>query len=262
MAADELLLEQAWRREEAVLRLYRWIRPAWSLGRTQAYEGSVDETFCRSKGIDIVRRPTGGWALLHDRELTYALAAPSTEGAFAGSVLETYRKISGVLAGGLERLGAAVAVSSRDSRRPTGPLCFSATSAHEIVVSGGGSAGAKLVGSSQRRRRSAFLQHGSIPLEIDPELQAGAAGLAGAPEGLHPADLSGACGRRIGFDEAAAAVVDSFASHPGVWLFEGGWTEAERAEIERLRAERYMSVPWTRGRRRGGAIDPAWSTWT
>ena len=69
MAADELLLEQAWRREEAVLRLYRWIRPAWSLGRTQAYEGSVDETFCRSKGIDIVRRPTGGWALLHDREV-------------------------------------------------------------------------------------------------------------------------------------------------------------------------------------------------
>jgi lipoate-protein ligase A len=141
-----------------------------SLGYAQPFAGTVDPGQCSALGIGIVRRPTGGSAILHegpDREITYSVVA--REGDFPGAddVLETYRVLGQGLAEGLERLGVAARLAPlvRGRREPAGPpaFCFQRTGAYEIAVDG-----RKLIGSAQRRQRGAFLQHGSLVLDVVP----------------------------------------------------------------------------------------------
>jgi lipoate-protein ligase A len=142
------------------LRLYEWSAPTLSIGYAQDRGRDVDEAACRELGIEVLRRITGGRAVLHDREVTYAVAAPAGEPGF-GSGLETaYGAIASGLAAGLRLLGldpapgpGGAAPASRH------PACFAALARHELGIGG-----RKLVGSAQRREGGAFLQHGSILL--------------------------------------------------------------------------------------------------
>lgn len=146
------------------LRLYRWQPPAVSVGYAQQRTVPLDLAACARAGLAVVRRPTGGRAVLHDGDVTYALALPRRVPWGEGSVAATCRRIHEAVAAGLRRLGVqAEVVGPRPSGggRPT-PLCFAILSAHEIAVGG-----RKLVGSAQRRLRRALLQHGSIPLTLD-----------------------------------------------------------------------------------------------
>ncbi|MBM3884625.1 MAG: lipoate--protein ligase family protein [Gemmatimonadetes bacterium] len=167
MATDLALLDHARRTGEATLRLYAWERPTLSLGRHERGRGVFDVRALRESGIDLVRRPTGGRALLHDHEVTYAVTAPAT----AGSLGETYRAVNALLRAALQRLGVTVDEAARAPRtdalgstplRPDGAPCFAEPSAGELVVDG-----AKLVGSAQWRDDGAWLQHGSILLADD-----------------------------------------------------------------------------------------------
>lgn len=167
MATDLALLDHARRTGEATLRLYAWEFPTLSLGRHERGRGVFDVRALRESGIDLVRRPTGGRALLHDHEVTYSVAAPAT----AGSLGETYRAVNALLRAALQRLGVTVDEAARAPRtdalgstplRPDGAPCFAEPSAGELVVDG-----AKLVGSAQWRDDGAWLQHGSILLEDD-----------------------------------------------------------------------------------------------
>lgn len=156
MARDRAL----WRdREErrsrtAFLRIYRWSPPALSLGYHQSTD-ELDPAWFRGQGIDIVRRPTGGAAVLHLDEITYSLCAPLGWPGVGHSVAEIYEAVAGALVDALRELG--VAAERGGGGRPTGFACFAAAGGHEITV-----AGRKLVGSAQRRGRAAFLQHGSL----------------------------------------------------------------------------------------------------
>jgi len=175
MAMDEKLLAEAAKGGAVpVLRFYTWDPSAVSLGRFQEVASSVNPAACRKYGIDIVRRITGGRAVLYRHELTYSVISPIDNDLFPNDVLGTYRVLAAGLLAGLVRLGVPAEMVSPSGTRaamvqrdPKGPACFSTPSWYEILVHG-----RKIVGSAQRRVAGAFLQHGSILLEYDPGLEA------------------------------------------------------------------------------------------
>ena len=169
MALDEALLRGRIRASSApTVRFYGWRPATVSLGYAQPLDDTVDRVRCRGMGIGLVRRPTGGSAILHEapeREVTYSVVA--REGDFPGAddVLETYRVLGQGLAAGLGRLGVAADLVPLVRGRPDGSpaFCFRRAGTYEIAVGG-----RKLVGSAQRRQRGSFLQHGSVLLGADP----------------------------------------------------------------------------------------------
>jgi lipoate-protein ligase A len=239
LAVDEALLLAAGRDgppPAPVLRLYGWAPAALSLGRLQSAAAAPDAAWLAARGFDLVRRPTGGAAVLHDRERTYAVVARLRAEPFPGGVLDTYACIARALVRGLTRLGLdAVAVAPpRTARggRAAPPLCFAATSHHEIAVGG-----VKVIGSAQLRRRGAFLQHGSIVLRADP--------LGGARAGLE--DL---LDRTLAPDEIDAAIVGGFEAECAATLVPGALTPDESEAAGRLAALTYRAAAWTLNGRR------------
>ena len=115
MAKDEYLLRAAARWERPVLRLYGWRPMTLSVGRNQRVEEEIDLAACRREGVAVVRRSTGGWAVLHGTDLTYAVAAPAGAG-FGGTIMEAYRSLAEVFAGLFAELGFRPEVQSHDSR--------------------------------------------------------------------------------------------------------------------------------------------------
>jgi lipoate-protein ligase A len=157
MQRDAGLLAAQSPHDDPVLRLYRWRPPAVSIGRNQALDG-FDGRALASQGVALVRRPTGGRAILHDQELTYAIVGASPSPLFGDTLHDTYRAINRALLTFLAALGITADVSPGESRAAQRSLvCFHSAGQYEIRV-----AGRKLVGSAQRRSRGLFLQHGSI----------------------------------------------------------------------------------------------------
>ena len=196
MALDQWLLEQADQSGAAFLRLYRWDPPCLSLGRNEPAARRYDRTAIERLGLDVVRRPTGGRAVWHEGEVTYAVAAPI---AAFGSLRESYRRIHERLADGLQALGVAAALASAGPSDGPG-ACFATPAGGEIVVGG-----RKLVGSAQLRQRTALLQHGSILLEGSQEIIGAISRPPSAVSG--GTTLAAVLGRPVSFDEVAEAVV-------------------------------------------------------
>lgn len=177
MARDVAMLEAVSQGDSPpTLRLYSWDPPCLTLGRHQDVE-AADLDFCRREGIDVVRRPTGGRALLHHLELTYAVVAPTGRGPLPRGLQDTYRKICDALVGAARALGVdAVLTSGEVNIQLPGPRtttpCFEAPAGGEVVVRG-----RKLIGSAMRAHGSTILQHGAILLDWDGRLQAGSMGL-------------------------------------------------------------------------------------
>ncbi|MBU0491949.1 MAG: lipoate--protein ligase family protein [Chloroflexi bacterium] len=249
MAVDEALMEG---QSPPTLRFYGWEPPCVSLGRFQPVDGAVDRAACQSRGIDLVRRLTGGRAILHDapdRELTYSLVVPAQDALAAGDVLSSYRAISAALVAGLRRLGVPAAVTPA---RTLGPdpataACFDQPADYEITVHG-----RKLVGSAQARRGGVILQHGTVLLDAD--LATWAAVLC-PPAHLDTAafqayltrriiTLRQAAGRPVSFGEAQAALVAGFAAL-GMTLTPGELTDHERQQADRLCQTQYATESWT-----------------
>jgi lipoate-protein ligase A len=160
MAVDATLMEAARGRAVGVWRTYAWERPTVSFGRNEAVRTRFDAASVARAGLEAVRRPTGGRALLHAAEVTYSVALPVSADVPWQLV---YAAINAVLIDALRSLGAAVSLAEVPQGaplRPDGPACFAQPAAGEIVVQG-----AKLVGSAVWRERGAYLQHGSILLE-------------------------------------------------------------------------------------------------
>src|SRR3989454_2439875 len=137
MAVDEVLLDGvAAGTTPPTLRFYEWTPPCLSLGYFQPFD-VVDLDGCRALGVEVVRRPTGGRAILHDRELTYSVALPAPLLGHDAGILPSYRRLSLALQAGLRRLGINVGLAP-ESETPTravhGPACFDRPSAHEILL--------------------------------------------------------------------------------------------------------------------------------
>ncbi len=157
MARDAALLDEHRPGDPPVLRLYRWRPFAVSYGYHQSLEG-FDADAIAAAGYGLVRRPTGGRAILHADELTYAVVGTSPSELFGTTLHQTYTRINEALVLFLRDLGLPADVSGGESRDDArGMVCFKSAGRHEINVRG-----RKLVGSAQRRRGDVFLQHGSI----------------------------------------------------------------------------------------------------
>jgi lipoate-protein ligase A len=172
MARDEHLFRLCHERKQGFLRLYSWRRPTFSIGVSQRAERALNLDFIRRNGCEYVRRITGGKAVLHHREVTYAVA--SSEDLFfrEHDLHQSYMLISRVLVDAMRALGVDAVLSkgsASELSRSSNP-CFSFPTPHEIEVGG-----RKIVGSAQKRDKQALLQHGSIPLAMDYDLYAGGA---------------------------------------------------------------------------------------
>jgi lipoate-protein ligase A len=160
MARDAALLARAAATGESVFSIYSWERPTLSFGRNQRAVGQYRENRIRERSVDVVRRPTGGRAILHHREITYSVTAPIRDGE---SLRAAYERINLLLLDGLARLGVTASISRAENAMKPGPVpCFEHPSNGEIIAGG-----RKLVGSAQWRTESAFLQHGSILVDDD-----------------------------------------------------------------------------------------------
>ena len=166
MAIDEAILRVNRIKETPTLRLYGWSSPAVSLGYFQDVKKEVDIDACHRRRIHIVRRPTGGKAVLHDGDLTYAVIARDSNPLFPADILGTYRVISDCIAGGLALLGIAAHMAGKSRALDGDSLkasCFSSPSQYELLVKD-----RKICGSAQVRSHGVFLQHGSILMDFDP----------------------------------------------------------------------------------------------
>ena len=211
----------------AALRLYRWDVPTLSLGRNEPALGRYDPDLLRRLGVAVVRRPSGGRAVLHWRELTYSIALPTS----ALGPRAAYRWINERLAGALASLGVPVEIASQAGRTqlPDAGPCFRGSASGEVVARG-----RKLVGSAQVRIGSVLLQHGSILLGNDQALLQRLGATAG---GVAPAALSDLLDRPLAKNELEVALLGVFkATAVG-----GAPSQAIEQELER----QYRSDAWT-----------------
>ena len=244
MAVDEVLLDGvAAGTTPPTLRFYQWMPPCLSLGYFQPFD-VVDVDGCRALGIEVVRRPTGGRAILHDRELTYSVALPASLLGHDGGVLPSYYRLSLALQDGLSGLGvpATLAPESVGSSGQHGPVCFDRPSAHEILLNG-----RKLVGSAQMRRGGGLLQHGSILIE--PRIDKLTACLR-LPDGTNSRSIdTGVAGLAelwvTAATQIAATIAAAFARSFGVNLVEATLGPAEKVAAKALARSKYQSAGWT-----------------
>jgi lipoate-protein ligase A len=232
MARDSALQVRAAQAGETVFSIYSWTRPTLSFGRHQPAAGMYDIEKLRSANVDVVRRPTGGRAILHDREVTYSVTAPLKN---AAPLRETYARINRILLDGLRRLGADVELASPRERAPAPSMrpCFETPGEGELVARG-----SKLVGSAQWRDEGALLQHGSILVDDDQSalpLFAAAGARASSDSIPRPATLHALLGRSPNVAEVASAMFDAVRS-----LEDEGATQMAEEEI---RAETMRHIP-------------------
>jgi lipoate-protein ligase A len=251
MAIDEAIGEQvAAGAALPTLRFYLWKPPCLSLGYSQP-ASDVDFERLRGFGWDIVRRPTGGRAILHTDELTYSIAAPDTDPHVMGGIVESYRRLSAGLLAGLDALGAVVHAerAAEEAHHFEGPVCFEVPSDYEITVRG-----RKLLGSAQTRRGGHIvLQHGALPLYGDitricdtlafPSEAAREEARARVLE--RAITLEEALGARPTAAQVVGALIQGFAQALNLELDEAELTPAERIRAEALRAEKYAADAWT-----------------
>ncbi len=239
MAIDSALLDRADRQGQGWLRLYRWAPYCLSFGRHEPALRRYNRHYIEAQGLAVVRRPTGGRAVWHAGELTYAVAAPA---ARLGALREAYLAIHEMLRQALQTLGAEAQLAP--ARRAAGVdagACFSQPAGGEVMV-----AGRKVVGSAQLRQGDAFLQHGSILLEDD-QAMVGAISLTTVAGGAPPdlaAPLHRVLERAVPPDEVSAAVAQAAAlAWPGDWH-----RVAEPDDVLHDAAaytERFRSTEWT-----------------
>jgi lipoate-protein ligase A len=248
MAIDEaIMLAVAAGKVLPTLRFYGWSPPCVSIGYAQSLDQEVDLEACRRHGYTWVRRPTGGRAVLHIDELTYSVIAPLGEPRVAGDILTSYRRLSRGLIAGLGLLGCAVVQADPSPMRDqaASAACFDVPSAYEIL-----SAGRKLVGSAQARRRRVILQHGAIPLKGD-------VARIGAVLVLSEQDRQTLCkelrrkaiplnlalGREVAFQECAEALSLGFARALNLTLERGELVPDEGVAVGLLR-DKHQKREW------------------
>jgi lipoate-protein ligase A len=269
MALDEaLLLVQEAGAAPPTLRVYSWSTPTLSLGYAQQTRREVHLAACQEHGVTVIRRPTGGRAVLHDQEVTYSVVLPTALPTSPGALTEDYRRLGMALTAALRRLGVAVCLAraqrqARSQHSVASPACFAALSRYELSV-----AGKKIVGSAQKRLSHAVLQHGSIPLWLDRQrlftcLQ--------VPSEHRAALIQEAYTTMVAVNEVAPAPVSAAALHHalrlgfatalGIELIEASILPEEWCLARELRQTKYATTAWNldgaAAWRRGTSYAPA-----
>lgn len=241
MAVDEALAEAVGAgTSPAVVRLYGFSPPTLSLGRFQKARGQCSTRRLEEDGVVLVRRPTGGHAVLHDDELTYsvALSKQASAGGPAPKKREVYLFIARILLQGLANLGVSGTINAAQRGDVHNPDCFGSAGEYEIA----GRDGRKLIGSAQMTTRTAFLQHGSIPLS-NPGKRVFRYLEAAAPLDAHePSSLREETGRELTFEEVRGAFARAFAESLGA--AESSLDGAEEQRAREILANKYETEAW------------------
>lgn len=251
MALDEAILEHMGRGESiSTLRLYAWEPACLSLGHAQPF-AEVDTSRLQARGWEVVRRITGGRAILHTDELTYSVIAPNDEPAIAGTVLQAYNRLAQALLLAVKNLELPVEINTGVAQNDilhNNPVCFEVPSTYEITVNG-----KKLIGSAQARKKEGVLQHGSLPLTGDLARICEAlifeneAARAEASKRLlaRAATVESALGRAPSWETSARSFVQAFEAQLGLSLKRGELSESESKRIDELVKEKYDHPWWT-----------------
>lgn len=252
MAVDEAVMEAAAVGDSPpTLRLYAWQPACLSLGVAQP-ASDIDLQALHLHGWDLVRRPTGGRAILHTDELTYAVIASANEPLVGGGVLESYHRIAQALLRALDLLALAARADSKyavpSGSDPKGPVCFEVPSNYEITVQG-----KKLIGSAQSRRKQGVLQHGTLPLCGDltritqvlmyPDSQSREESQRRLLE--HATTVETVLGKEISWETAADAFIQAFEETWDIKLAPGELSAVEIAHALSLREQKYGHLGWT-----------------
>lgn len=244
MAVDEALFHSAVEGlAPPTVRLYGWSRPTVSIGFRQDLAKTCDLDACRRLRIDTVRRLTGGRAVLHDRELTYCVAA-GAEKRFRGlSVREVYLWVNDVLRRAFERNGIPVDPAPSRADKAERALddalpCFAVPTRHEIT-----SGGRKLVGGAQKWSRRGFVQHGSVLMELDGALWSKVWGqdAAALTEAVGVVELSQ---KRLSTAQLMPLVASEFERALGEPASEDELLPSEAEMATTLASEKYSSPEW------------------
>ena len=253
MAVDEAILESVVSGKSLpTLRLYAWEPPCVSLGYAQPVS-DVSMLELSKRGYEIVRRPTGGRAILHTDELTYSVAGLQDEPRLAGGVLESYYILAQALLYALQAIGVP-AVSEQRSQGQTNlggdknnPVCFEVPSTYEITFGG-----KKLIGSAQARRRGGVLQHGTLPLKGDltrliqvlnfPDQASREDAAVRLLE--KAATIQDVTGKPVEWDTAARAFADAFSKVLNLNLIVGNISDTELIRAGELNDRKYSNIEW------------------
>lgn len=252
MAVDEAILEHVQAEggdSLPTLRLYAWDPACLSLGHAQPFS-DMDANHLKERGWEVVRRATGGRAILHIDELTYSVIAPNDEPRVAGGVLESYNRLAQALLLAVKNLNLPVEMKEgkTDGTGTTNPICFEVPSTYEITVDG-----KKLIGSAQARRKEGVLQHGSLPLTGDLAricqalaFESEAARQDASKRLLARAiTVESALGRAVTWETAAQAFIHAFEAQLGLSLKRGELSESESKRADELVKEKYNHPSWT-----------------
>jgi lipoyl(octanoyl) transferase len=253
MALDEAILESVGRADSlSTLRFYGWEPACLSIGYAQSVS-DIDFIAIQQRHWDVVRRPTGGKAIIHFDELTYSVIAPHGEPRLAGDVLHSYKAIAQALLLGLHLLGIP-AISLPDYSTggvmdDPGPICFEVPSKYEITVNN-----KKIIGSAQARKKAGILQHGSLPLNGDGgeiihvlRFEPGKS-REDALELLsrRATTASKELRRMVSWNEAATAFEIAFSRALNIHLINTAATQQEQNRAEMLVLEKYDNESWTK----------------
>ncbi|WP_444685682.1 lipoate--protein ligase family protein [Alkalicoccus luteus] len=255
MALDEKLMD--WHREgriPPVIRFYEWNPASLSLGYFQRVERDIDLEAVKRHKAGLVRRPTGGRAVLHEDELTYSIIVKEDHPGIPAGITEAYRVLSGGLLLGFKNMGLEAGFSipwteeeKADLKSPRSAVCFDAPSWYEMVVNG-----RKIAGSAQTRQKGIILQHGSIIRRFDEEklfdmflfkserirrrMQAGFRSKATPMEELME--------RIPSPEDMRAAFVRGFEEDLGIQLKEWELNQELKEQVSHLAISKYASDEW------------------
>ncbi|MHB8114074.1 MAG: lipoate--protein ligase family protein [Bellilinea sp.] len=252
MSLDEAIMEAVTAGSQLpTLRLYAWEPACLSLGHAQPV-ADVDLPALEQRGWQLVRRPTGGRAILHTDELTYSVCAHQENPLMTGGILESYRRISLALTRGLEKLQINANADHQyglpEGSRLNAAVCFEVPSNYEITAGG-----KKLIGSAQARRSLGVLQHGSLPLfgdltRITEVLNFETPGdRAAAARRLldHATTVESILGVAPTWENAAESLKQAFQEQIQVELVENPPSQAEIERAHYLEIEKYANPAWT-----------------
>ncbi|CAM3024878.1 biotin/lipoate A/B protein ligase family protein [Sporolactobacillus spathodeae] len=254
MALDEYLMEQGRRIGQApVLRFYGWNPPGLSIGYFQKTKSRINQDALEKRGIAMVRRLTGGQAVLHHDELTYSIIISEHDPAMPHSVIGAYRVLSQGLLEGFHNLGlkAELAIPDQKKAADHSPVCFEEASWYELVV-----AGKKAAGSAQTRHQGMILQHGSIPLHTDSDelfacFQYPSAAIQQRAKRAFSDKaiaIDQAAGRKPSIDEVKQAFYHGFETGLGITFHSLQLSEADECAVEQLAREKYAADSWNYSR--------------
>lgn len=250
MALDESILEHIGRGESIpTLRLYAWEPACLSLGHAQPF-ADVDTARLKSHGWEVVRRATGGRAILHTDELTYSVIAPLNESRVEGGILESYNRLAQALLLAVKSLDIPVEMKEgkADNGMTPNPVCFEVPSTYEITVNG-----KKLIGSAQARKKEGMLQHGSLPMAGDLARICQALVFENEPARAiaskrlleRATTVESALGREVSWETAAQAFIYAFEAQLGLKLEGGELSDSESRRTDELVREKYDHPSWT-----------------